>query len=104
MKELSNDTFDGFLKKNEKVAVDFWAPWCMPCLAMAPVFEEMEKEMNGISFGKVNVDENGELAQRFGIMSIPTLIFFSKGAEVDRIVGAFSKRELKEWLTRASQR
>lgn len=104
MKELSNDTFDEFLEKNGKVAVDFWAPWCMPCRAMAPVFEEMEREMDGISFAKVNVDENGELAQRFGVMSIPTLIFFSKGAEVDRIVGILPKRELKEWLTRASRK
>lgn len=96
MKELNQDEFDDFLGKNGIAVVDFWAPWCMPCLAMAPILEELDKELNDIAFAKVNVDKNVDLARQYGIMSIPTIIIFVNGREVDRIIGVVPKEELKE--------
>ncbi|RLF51029.1 MAG: thioredoxin [Thermoplasmata archaeon] len=96
MKELNQDEFDDFLGKNRIAVVDFWAPWCMPCLAMAPILEELDKELNDIAFAKVNVDKNVDLARQYGIMSIPTIIIFVNGREVDRIIGMVPKEELKE--------
>lgn len=72
--------------------VDFWATWCGPCQALLPVIEELGQELEGsVKVGKVNVDENRDLAKAFGVMSIPTVILFKDGKEVERIVGAFPK-------------
>lgn len=103
MKELNENNFEDVVTNNTKVVVDFWAPWCMPCRMLIPIFQELEKEINGISFGKVNVDENAELAQRFGIMSIPTIIMFLNGKEMDRLVGAIPKDELKTNILNAAK-
>lgn len=79
--------------------IDFYADWCGPCQALKPDLEKLEKEFhNKIEFEKVNVDENSELAQKFGIMSIPTLVLVNGDREVDRQVGLKPKEELKEWL------
>lgn len=87
------------LKADKPVLVDFWAPWCMPCRMVAPIVEEIAKEYDGKAYvGKVNVDEEGELAQRFKVFSIPTLIVFSKGKEIARQVGVQSKEVLEEML------
>ena len=92
--ELDKKNFDKFVKE-DKVVVDFWAPWCGPCKIMAPIFHEVAKEMDGkTKFAKVNVDDNLELAQRFDVMSIPTTIFFRDGQQVDRIIGAVGKEQL----------
>jgi thioredoxin 1 len=101
MKELTTDDFDVFVKEQSKVVVDFWAPWCMPCQMLAPTLEDLDNEMDGLVFAKVNVDEHAGLAQRFGIMSIPTLVVFSGGQEVDRVVGVVPKDDLKRKLTAA---
>jgi thioredoxin 1 len=95
MKELNGTSFKDVIANNSKVVVDFWAPWCMPCRMLVPIFQELEKEMDGISFTKVNVDENPELAKSFGIMSIPTIIVFLNGKEMDRLIGVIPKEELK---------
>jgi len=74
------------------VLVDFWAAWCMPCKMIAPVINEIAEEMkDSVSVGKLNVDENQKMAQKFGVRSIPTLIVFKNGKEAERIVGAKSK-------------
>lgn len=79
------------------VLVDFWAPWCGPCLMMAPVLEELEKGWQGkIKVGKVNVDENAGLASRYGVMSIPTLILFKNGKALKEWIGVQDKDRFKE--------
>ena len=87
------------LKANKPVLVDFWATWCMPCRMVAPVVEEIADETTGRAYvGKVNVDEQGELAARYRVSSIPTLIVFENGREVRRTVGAQDKEALMNFL------
>lgn len=92
--ELSEKTFDDFVKKGVSV-VDFWASWCGPCKMMAPIFDEAAHELKGkVKFAKVNVDDESDLAQRFEVMSIPTLIIMKDGEQVDRAIGLMDKEEL----------
>lgn len=83
------------LESAHLVLVDFWATWCAPCRALAPILEELAAAYQGkITVGKVNVDEHQELAIQFGILNIPTLIFMKGGKEVDRVVGVQPKSQL----------
>ena len=96
---LSKDNFkEEVLESKVPVLVDFWAVWCGPCQMMAPILHELEAEMPDVQIGKVNVDEQMDLARQFRVVSIPTLIIFKNGQEVQRMVGVTSKEELKDAL------
>ena len=96
---ITDSDFDVSVKKYGTIVVDCWAPWCGPCRMVAPVIEELAKEMHGkIVFGKLNVDENPLISGKHQIMSIPTLLVFKNGNLVDRLVGAYPKEELKKKL------
>ena len=85
---FSKDGFDKALNDGKLMMVDFWASWCGPCKMLAPVIDDLAKQYEGKAVvGKVNVDEEQELAIRYGVMSIPTVIFFKDGKEIDRKVG-----------------
>lgn len=84
------------LESHLPVLVDFWATWCSPCKQIAPSIDELAKEYSGkIKIGKVNVDDNSKIPTQYGIMSIPTIIFFKQGKVMGQLVGAVSKLELK---------
>lgn len=79
--------------------IDFFAEWCGPCHAMKPIIEEVEKEYAGkLKFSKLDVETNQDMAQKYGVMSIPTYLITKDGNEIDRKIGAMSKEALKKWL------
>ena len=97
--DLTKENFQAEITKSDKpVLVDFWAVWCGPCQMMAPILHELETEMPDVQIGKVNVDEQMDLARQFRVVSIPTLIIFKNVQEVQRMVGVTSKEELKDAL------
>jgi thioredoxin 1 len=97
--KLNSSNFDSVLSTNKPVLVDFWADWCMPCRMMAPVMEELAKAYAGRAiFGKVNVDENPQIAGRYGIMSIPHFLIFKNSTLVEKIVGAVGRGPLENAL------
>src|SRR5712691_1256514 len=100
---LTEQTFDEALAATQGlVMVDFWAAWCGPCRAIAPVLEQIAEASEGrVTLMKVNVDENSGLAARYGIRSIPTILFVRAGAVVDRIVGAAPKTVLQDIVSRS---
>ncbi|MBS7627106.1 thioredoxin [Candidatus Bathyarchaeota archaeon] len=98
---LTDTNFEEAEKNHPSLIVDCWAPWCGPCIMIAPVIDELAKNYFGkITFGKVNVDENPRISQRFGIMSIPTLLFIKNRKLVDRMVGVAPKGMIEDKIKR----
>ena len=103
VKEFTDDNFDSdVLQADGAVLVDFWAPWCGPCRQIAPMIDELANENPSVSVGKVNIDDNPGVAQRFGITSIPTLLLFKGGELVESFVGVRPKTALQEAIDSAS--
>ena len=96
--ELNDKEFDNFTKE-KVVVIDFYVDWCMPCLMMAPIIEEIARKFKGkIKFGKVNVEDNQELAQKFKVMSFPTFMLFKDGKQDEQFVGSRSIEDFEEKL------
>jgi len=100
VKEFTSANFDAdVIKSDTPVLVDFWAEWCCPCRAIAPIVEEVANEYNGkVKVGKLNVDNENKMAMQFGVRSIPALLIFNQGAVVNQIVGAVPKIKITEIL------
>ena len=96
--EVNDSNFENEVLKSDKPClVDFWAEWCGPCLMVHPILEEIAEEYDGkLKVGKLNVDQNGQTAAKYGIMSIPSLLIFYQGKVVDQIVGAVPKKQFVE--------
>ena len=95
---LTSENFENeVLKSDKNVLVDFWASWCGPCKMLAPTIEAIAEEYDSFKVGKVNVDDEPDLAQAYGISSIPTLILFKDGKAADMLVGLRSKDEIVKW-------
>ena len=94
--QLDNNNFKTTVAGATPVLVDFWAPWCGPCKAIAPILDELSTELAGkLTIAKVNVDDNGELAAQYGVRAIPTMLLFKDGAMVEQFVGMMDKATLK---------
>jgi thioredoxin 1 len=97
--EVGDGDLDELTKSYPAVVVDCWAPWCGPCRAMGPTIDELAKEMRGkVMFAKLNTDDNEQMATRFKIMAIPTLLFFKKGELAERSTGLFPKKNLEAMI------
>ena len=98
--DITSSNFENeVLSSDQTVLIDFWASWCMPCKMLSPVVDEIAEENPEIKVGKVNVDEQPELAEKFGVMSIPPLIVFKNGQNIDSSVGVKPKSEILKMLS-----
>ena len=94
MQELNQATFDAAIAANPLVVVDFYASWCGPCKMLAPILDSVAEETSGVAFFRVDVDQAPDLARRYGVMSIPTLVYLKNGEEFARTVGVLRKPDL----------
>jgi thioredoxin 1 len=103
VKEVTDATFEAdVLDAEGPVVVDFWAPWCGPCRAIAPILEQFAEEQPSIEFTKVNIDDNPNFASRYGVLSIPTVILFENGEPQETVIGArprsYFENAFSRWL------
>jgi len=96
--EVTDADFDEFVKKNPKVVVDCWAAWCAPCRMLTPIIDELAEEKTDVKFAKLDVDKNRAVPTKYGIMSIPTLLYFKNGQLVDKTLGALPKQVIESRL------
>ena len=98
--EVTDADFDEFVKNNPKVVVDCWAAWCAPCRMLAPTIDEIASEKPDVKFAKLDVDKNRAVSTKYGIMSIPTLLYFKDGKLVDKTLGALPKAAIESKLAK----
>ncbi|CUN77227.1 MULTISPECIES: thioredoxin [Bacteroides] len=99
MLEINTDNFPKLIVSEQPLVIDFWAEWCGPCKAIAPMMEEFAREYEGrVNIGKCDVEENNDLAVQFKIRNVPTILFLRNGDVVDKVVGAVSREEIKRKL------
>ena len=99
--DLNDSNFDEFIRTHRAVVVDFWAPWCAPCFLVSPIIDDLSMAYTDVAFARVNADESPVTASKYYVMSLPTIMFFLNGEEVDRVVGAVGEDVLEErvrWL------
>jgi thioredoxin 1 len=103
--KVTDSDFEKFIGNYETVVVDCWAPWCGPCRMLSPTIDTMAKDHKGkVVFGKLNTDENFETASKFGIMSIPTLLYFRNGELVNKTIGALPRDAIEEQIQSLNSR
>ncbi len=99
--ELTQSNFDETVSNNEIVIIDFWAPWCGPCLQFAPTFKDASEKIEGVTFAKVNTEEEQSLGAHFGIRSIPTLMIFRESIGIFSQPGSMTAKDLEDLLSKA---